>query len=335
MGLDQKIKLYRETALKAVDYQLRFQLPDGGYIWDGYVKNAFHKQGVSWTLAGRFSEAEKLMSWAKDKVQPDGQLKDYLGDVYKTTWFALSAQRIGRFDLSYPVASHLLSHRSHCGGFPRFAGDELDRDLTTAFVSILCLYFGKLDLAIESAEWCLSLLEQQPTQDKFYFHADHDGKLVTENDHEKAEFIDYTKPKQKYYELGVPMLFMCKLYQATGDAKYIDGAKKYFDAHFNCCKDSFAAVGSGKSALAAAIYYSITGDERGKDAACQWGDFIVDTQLPDGSWLDVETEADELYLYVDHAACFSIWLLDMVSAFEAKTAMDSSKCESNASALSI
>ena len=151
------------------------------------------------------------------------------------------------------------------------------------------------------------------------------GKLVTENEHKTAEFIDCTKPKQKYYELGVPMWLMVKLYQATGDAVYLDGAKKFFDAHFDCCKDSFASVGSGKGALAAAIYYSITGDEKAKDAACQWGDYVVDTQLPDGSWLDVETEADELFLYVDHAACFSIWLLDMVSTFEAKMAVDMDK----------
>ena len=62
--MKDKLDSYRRAAHKAVDYQLAFQLPDGGYIWDGYVKNAFHKQGFSWTLAGRFSEAEKLMSWA-------------------------------------------------------------------------------------------------------------------------------------------------------------------------------------------------------------------------------------------------------------------------------
>ena len=322
--MKDKLDSYRHAALKAVDYQLGFQLPDGGYIWDGYVKNAFHKQGFSWTLAGHFSEAEKLMSWAKAKVMPDGQLKDYLGDVYKTTWLILSAQRMGRFDLSYPVMTHILSLRSQCGGFPRFAGDEIDRALATSFVGIAALYFGNLDIAAKSAEYCLSLYNQQPVKDKFYFHTNHDGKLVTEKDHEKAEFIDFAKPKQKYYELGVPMLLMCKLYQATGDAAYIDGARKYFDVHFSCYKDSFAHVGSGKSALAASIYYSITGDEKARDAACQWGDFVVDTQLPDGSWHDV-TEPDELLYYVDHAACFSIWLLDMVSTLEAKAAMDLGK----------
>ena len=109
MGLNERIERYRAAAVKAVEFTIKFQLPDGGYIWEGYVNDAYHKQPYSWQLAGRSGEAQRLLNWAKKyKLQSDGQLKDYGGDVYKQTWFFLGAHRLGRFDLSYPVMSFLL-----------------------------------------------------------------------------------------------------------------------------------------------------------------------------------------------------------------------------------
>jgi len=317
MDLEERLKRYREVALKAVEFTIKFQLPDGGYIWEGYVKDAYHKQGYSWLLAGRLREGHRLMDWARrNTLQPDGQLKDYRGDVYKQTWFFLSAHRLGRIEISYPVMSFLLSTQAPCGGFPRFAADEQVRSVSTSWMGMAALNFGNLDVAQKAARCCISMLDQQPREDRFYFLMTKDGKLVTEKEDPKALFIDTTKPKQKYYEVGIPMMLMCRLHQVTGDSSWLDQARRFFDFHFTCYKDSFAHVGSGKSALAAAIYYSITGDEEARDAAFQFCDFLVETQLPDGSWIDRETEPDELLYYVDHAAGFNIWLQEIAMTLE-------------------
>ena len=67
---------YRRAVRKAVEYQMSFQLPDGGYIWDGYAIDAFHKQALSWHLSGYDAEALRLLNWVKkNKLQPDGQLE--------------------------------------------------------------------------------------------------------------------------------------------------------------------------------------------------------------------------------------------------------------------
>ncbi len=122
------------------------------------------------------------------------------------------------------------------------------------------------------------------------------------------------------------MMLMCKLHQLTGDSSYLDYATRFFEFKLRCYKDNFAYVGSGKSALAAAIYYLITGEEKARDAAYRFCDFLVETQLPDGSWIDKIKEPDELLYYVDHAAGFNVWLQEIVATLESKEAIGSGKC---------
>jgi len=57
---------FKKACAKAVEYQIGFQRPDGGYIWDGYPVDAFHKQALSWQLGGHHEEALKLLNWVVD-----------------------------------------------------------------------------------------------------------------------------------------------------------------------------------------------------------------------------------------------------------------------------
>jgi len=322
--LHERIKRYREAAVKAVEFTVKFQRPDGGYIWEGYVNNAYHKQAYSWPIAGRFAEAQRLLNWAKrNTLQSNGQLKDYRGDVYKLAWFVQGAQRLGRFDLSYPLMSFLLSCQAPCGGFPRYATDECIRSVSTAWMGISALCFGKTDVAEKAAQCCVGMLEEQPDADKFFCHMTRDGKLITETKNPKLPFIDISQPKQNYYELGLPMLLLCRLHQVTGKPSYLDYARRFFEGNLRCHDDKFSFVFSGKTAFAAAIYHSITGDERARHAACRFCDFLVETQLPDGSWRDEVKDPDELLYYVDHAAEFCVWLLEIAAMMESKEAVDS------------
>ena len=321
MDIQASLKKYRGVADRAVDYTLKFQGPDGGYIWEGYVNDAYHKQGFSWSLAGHAHEAHRLLDWAKAKLQPDGQLKDYKGDVYKQTWFFMSAHHLGHFELSYPGISFLLSYQAPCGGFPRFTADDRIRGVSTSFMGLAALHFGRLDVARQAAQCCMDMLEQQPDESKFFFLMTKDGKLVTDKEDPEALHIDITKPKQKYYEVGIPIILMCRLHLITGEKPYLDYAQRFLEFNLNCYEDGFANVASGKGALGAAIYTLITGDERGAEAAQRFCDFLVDTQLPDGSWIDLVTEPDELLYYVDHAICFNVWLREIARTLEIKEAV--------------
>ncbi|MGQ9731738.1 MAG: hypothetical protein ACUVX8_10755 [Candidatus Zipacnadales bacterium] len=316
--MDKNLMLYRETALKAVHYQLEYQRPDGGYIWEGYADDAFHKQAYSWSLAGYVEHAHRLVTWARDnRLQPDGRLLAYRNDVYKHSWFVQGAHRLARFDVTYPVMTFLLSCQAPCGGFPHFEGDTYLRSLATCCAGLSALYLGRLDVAQRCGQWAISVLQQQPDESRFYFRTTRDGRLVTpEIDASNALHINTAKPKQNYWEVGLPLQLMCKLYQATGTGTYLDYAGRFFEFKLRCHDDAFTFVGSGKSSLGAALYYLCTGDHRARQAACQFADFLVETQYPEGGWRD-EDEPDTLLTYIDHAAEFSIWLQEIVATLSA------------------
>ena len=309
--MNEKIELYQQTGLKAVRYQLDYQQPDGGYIWEGYAPDAFHKQCYSWGIAGHVEEAHRLLTWVRDnKLQENGQLEGYNGDVYKHAWFFQGAHRLGRFDLAYPVMEFLLSCETPCGGYPHMAGDELVRSLSTCWTGVSALYFGRVDVAERAAGWAVSMLEQQPDDGKFYFRTTREGELATPEVDPEGLHIDVTKPKQDYWEVGLPLQLMCRLYQVTGLQKYIDLARRFFEFKLRCYDDAFTFVGSGKSSLGSALFYLLTGDERARDAACSFADFLVETQYPEGGWRD-EGEPDIPLIYIDHAAEFNIWLQEI------------------------
>ena len=306
--MSERIKRYQRAGLNAVEFQLKFQQPDGSFIWDDKIRDAYHKQTYSWAMAGRYDCAHRLLNWIKaNTLQPDGQLKDYNGDVYKQSWFFQGVHRLGRFDISYKVMDWLVSNQDEHGGLPFMAANPYARALSTAWTGISALYLGRMEVAGKAAQWCVSMLEQNHDDTRFYVEMTRDGKLVTAEVDPNAQCIDYAKPKQAYWEVGLPLQLMCRLYTITGDEGYLDLATRFFECHFSFFTDRFTYVGSGKTSLGSALYYLLTDDERAKEAVCNFCDFLCDTQVPDGGWRD-ETEPDIPLIYIDHAAEFNVWL---------------------------
>lgn len=318
---------------KAVDFQLGFLQEDGGYIWEGYVPDAFHKQAYSWNLVGENDAAHKQISWIRDnRLRSDGSLiltedpNDTINnvDIYKHCWTCQGAHRLGRFDVSYPIYNFLLTCEMPCGGYPLQRGMKLARAMTTAWMGITALYFNDMKTALRCANWCIQMLENQPNQNRYYFMSTPEGVLATEAD--GGEFIDNQQIKQCYWEIGFSMILMDRLYQITQDEKYLSYAKRYMEFLFTCAEDTWSYWGSGKAALGCAMYYSFTGDERAMEAAVKFIDFVVETQvkvsdkngLYAGGFCYEDEPNDMLLIYVDHAACFSGWVLDSISYIKSR-----------------
>ncbi|MGD9496186.1 MAG: hypothetical protein AB7Y46_07740 [Armatimonadota bacterium] len=309
--MDPRLRAFREAGEKAVRFQLQHQQPDGSFIWDQSIRDAYHKQAYSWGIAGCLAQAHRLLNWIRaNTLQPDGQLRDYRGDVYKHSWFFQGCHRLGRFDLSHPVMGWLLAQQKACGGFPHFAADDRLRSLATAWAGVSALYFGRLDVAERAAGWCIGLLEQ-PEEGRFYFQTTLDGRLLTAETDANAQYVDFAQLNQPYWEIALPWMLMGRLYQATGQRRWLDYASRFFEQQLACAPDSFTNVGSGKSSLAACIHFLNTGDVRARDGAIAFGEFLLATQYPEGGWRG-ETEPDELLIYIDHAAEYNVWLQEMV-----------------------
>ena len=195
----------RAAGRQSVEFQLKHQQPDGGYIWEGFVRDAYHKQPYAWGIAGYEGPAHRLLTWVRENtLQAEGGLKDYNGDVYKHSWLFLGAHRLGRLDVSYPVMAFLRSCQAPCGGFPHFRGGPEIRSLATGWMGISALAFGQIDLAEAIAECCLSMLDQQPDPGRFYYQMSLEGSLVTADTRPDAPFVDLGKPEQCYWEIGLP-----------------------------------------------------------------------------------------------------------------------------------
>jgi len=315
--MDDRLERYRQTGLRAVDFQLQHQQEDGSFIWDQGIRDAYHKQTYSWGIAGRAAEAHRLINWIRDNtLTPEDGLEGYNGDVYKQSWFFQGVHRLGRFDVSYPIWRFLTSCEAPCGGFPHFKGDKYLRALATAWTGVSAIYIGDLDLARRVGQCCISMLEQQPDPGRFYFQLTYDGELVTAETDEGAQFIDCAQTNQAYWEASLPWMLMGRLYQATGEDEWLAQAERYFAVHKTFAEDRFANVGSGKASLAASVHYLNTGDTEARDAALTFADFLVETQYPEGGWRG-ETEPDQLLIYIDHAAEYNVWLHELVSALHA------------------
>lgn len=309
---DPRIEQYKQAGLRAARFTLGFQQPDGGYIWDGYPSDAFHKQSYSWGLAGEVDAAQRLLSWVRrERLLPDGQLRDYRGDIYKHAWLFQGAQRLGRFDITYPMLGFLRATQAPCGGFPHFAGDDRCRALAACQAGIAALYIGDLEMAKRVGKWSVGLL-QQPEEGRFFYCTTLDGKLITDPN----VAIDLASPEQVYWEVGLPQMLMCRLYMATGHDEYLGYARQFMAWQVKCHEDRFSFTGSGKSALAAALLYLLTGDKQAREGAYEFGDFLLRTQLPDGSWRNPNWPPEDLYA-IDASAEFNVWLQEIAATLSA------------------
>jgi len=311
--MDPRIEAFRAAGQRAVDFQLQYQQPDGSFIWDEAIPDAYHKQSYSWGLAGRLPEAHRLINWIASDLLV---LADYRGDVYKLSWMCQGVHRLGRFDVSHHLMDWLVQQQTECGGFPHFAGDQWLRCLPTAWAGVAALYLGHVDVAGRAAAWCLRLLDQ-PDEGRYYYRTTLDGRLATPEVDPGALFIDMTAPRQPYWEIGLPIMLMDRLFMATADPVWRERANLFFELHLRCAADRFAHTGSGKSSLAAALHWLTTGDERARAAAFEFGEYLLATQRPEGSWTVGDSEA--LLIRIDAAAEFNVWLQEIAGLLGSAT----------------
>jgi len=315
--MKKRVARYQKAGQKAAQWLLGLQHDDGSFTGADFREDVYHKIPYSFSMVGYVPQAHRLLEWVKEHdLQDSGELRHYYSpnvmQVYKDAWIIHGAQRLGRFDISYPVMNFMLPSQAPCGGFPCEGRDE-ERvwSVTTAWCGHAALYMGRLDVARKAGDCLQQMIAQQPDETKHYFFMTLDGKLITPEIDADAQaidaFVDATQPNQLYWEVGITMIFLGHLYQATGAAEYLQTATSFFEFNLRCRDDVFAHPNSAKNGLGAAIYYSLTRDKRARDAACRLADFLVATQEPAGGWR-YEQEDDTLTIRIDHAAEYNIVL---------------------------
>lgn len=288
-----------------------------------YKAPAFLMQQGRWDLANRVLDHIKTIF-----MQPNG---DFLSSIdvksanpaftelwnYTNGWIAQTAQRLGRFDLSYPAWKFLQQYfNSHLGGWKTHLLPDFESTadtISTAHLGLASLYFGDIAKASNAGTFLQNVISKQLAgSTKFYLRIDSKGELVTNFPIEMAifEHVDQHQPNQAYFMLGYPIAFLTKLFQATGDTVHLETAKLYFDWVYGCTGNLRNFFFSHKVAWGAACLAEVTGDVRALQLSHTIADYLVSIQHDDGSWLS----SQDLLTMCDQTVEIAIWLTEIANA---------------------
>ena len=89
---------------------------------------------------------------------------------------------------------------------------------------------------------------------------------------------------ESFYHPGIAGGFLARLYQATGEAEWLELAIEYMRFAEGASDYLFRILRAGKVGGAASVLYTITGESKYRDMAVRVGDNLIALQSPEGSW---------------------------------------------------
>lgn len=318
---------YRKAGLRAVQYLIGKLRKDGTYGPDVTDLAGYYKTPWLLLTGGRHYRAYRVLGYLRrtfmrangdfmtaDGLRTEDAILAELGP-YMNGWIAMGAHKIGRFDVSGPAYLYVASHfHRELGGFtihtPYGAGDDMTDGFVTAHLGLTSLYFGALDRARRAGDFLCRLLEQQPDLAAgFYLRVDAGGALVTDYpaELEPLHLVKTREPYQLYFLVGYPIGFLAKLSEATGEAKYLDGARAYLGFALSCHETLFRHLYSHQVAWGAAVVARLTGDRTANQTALRIVDYLSHVQEANGRWLPGEPA----YVSFDLTAEIALWLLEV------------------------
>ena len=295
-----KIQTYMAAAQRGAAWLISQQSEDGS-LWKHKGLDSCFKASWALTATGHVAEASRLLNWAKEHAMPrpgDFYLPDETQDekdwrFYRNCFFLIGAQKSGRFDITNAAAiRRLLEYQHPCGGFRGNVDESPSRvldPLLTCLGGWACLYAGQHEAAIHAAEFLLHMMKiQHEIESRFYILYDPEADaLVT--DFPADESISYTcdihRSKQHFFFVGAPMGYLSDVYKRTGEQRFLDGARRYFEFESRTHPEGFSWPSKCKSGWGAALLYSVTGEEAPRQLAERVADeTFLATQEADGSW---------------------------------------------------
>lgn len=316
---------YTEAANKGLEWVVAKQREDGSFP-SCKQGMGYYKVPYLFNITGLYSNSYNLLSWIRENYFTEkGNFEGDFprGTVYESVytypniWIVSGAQKAGEFDIAYKGMNFLKSQQGDAGGFYATLdgqGGKRQELMCTSMGGVAALYTGELDSALKAADLLRLLYEKQPSpEDALYFVYRPDQVLVTDFPQDEAtEFVlDLDKDVRQWYFIpGITASFLTLLFKATGQHKYLDLAKNYFEFAFRCSDYQFNYGQVCKVGWGGAMLYSVTGESRYKNIALKVADYFVNTQREDGSWAE-DPEAPD-YAILDLTAEFTMWLNEIV-----------------------
>ena len=300
----------RDRLMKEPDLQAHYK---GPYFWAsvGDMEMAGVYRGL---IAERFLRDDGDFRMAPDVKGflsfPCTTVNQY---IYPNGWITTGMIKTGAYDIARRGIEFILRFQDpKFGGF-YYAFDPktltIDKKLmdssSTSSAGIALLACGRLEEARRAGDFILQLLALQPQFDKYYFSCmKADGTLHTDvmgNENEwdadsrkqKCLSAKHDGLKELTWLIGKPTKFLTRLYTATGDEKYLEGAKKCFFFFHKLDKNAWVNYASCKTMWAGAELYRLTGEKAFAETATKLLDYYCKTQSPRGCWVHTLWYKDE------------------------------------------
>lgn len=252
--------------------------------------------------ASRLADAVKFWIDEHGDIPQPRQKPDFFTThyLYGNTYNTIGAQVLGRFDVSSQLFGFIQSRQDEAtGGFysqgPQYDGELCMDTVSTSIAGLTCLYMNDVDRARRAGDFLAHVMEAQPELDRaFYTTWKVSGAFRTDwSEQEPHVRIDISDAEQDWYFIGIAVMFLPHLYEATGQESYLHLGQRYLDyIDQACCEGALTDFSSGKSGVGAAHLCRLTGKPRYREIATNIAKFILDHQHESGCWLEEPTKSD-------------------------------------------
>lgn len=206
--------------------------------------------------------------------------------LYPNMWLMRGAVSMRWYRLYRQILAFLFKYRDvETGGFYATVTpptDVIDSN-ATGLGALCCLMGGEVKTAVQSADFILKILKEQPLADRLYTRWEKEKGFQTDvsNVEEKAlkyYYIDIREPAQAYWCWAWPMNGLIALYEYTNEERFLAGAVKIYDFLASCHPNVFGYATAGKGGWGSSMLYRITGDRRYLKSALSQMEWIINHQ---------------------------------------------------------
>lgn len=323
------IKAYRQATIQGIKFLLSQQNEDGSLNPVDHGIATYYKVPYALAAMGQAERASRLCLYVLESVMDDEG--DFVGHFPRSplqqryylvpnAWLIAGAQRLGQFAVSLRGIDFLgsLQHPESGGFFTSGPAATIDGEqdvLSTAVCGLALLYCGRLDEAIQAGAYLQHVWNAQPAGGARLFMKTRKGsEIVSEFSEENAaeQMIAVGKRGQWYHVAGLASGFLTKLAEVQGSEETLETAQKYLHFIDGCGADRYTSERSGFFGAAAGLLYAATGNQNYRRIALAVADGLLESQLPNGSWLKASMGEDLTSDVVDATAENVICILQIL-----------------------
>lgn len=248
---------------------------------------------------GDFRAGPLQKGWVRLPIMPANRY------LYPNGWIIVGLRRLGGYGLAERGIQFVRRFQSpELGGFfSRFdlATGEVDRRYldsnSTSAAGLALLACGYVEEARRAGDFVLRLLEAQPEPERhLYVSWEAGAGLMTDvwGDeslsamHGRKQFClsaEADPARELIWFAGKPMKFLAKLYDQTGESRYLEGAIALFDFFHRLGEGRWNNLSACKIMWGSAELYRHTGERRFAETAGRILDWLCQHQEASGVWV--------------------------------------------------